>query len=298
MDTVSVPTLDDLVSSLGAPEPAQLEAVVADASREELTARGAEVASSRILVDVSRIYSLAFAFWSQASPTQKEALVGFSPDLLRIAVDRAVALRILTSDSEDATHADASSIEVSSTAAGAAFSRGLLRRDQLHAALRTVAGHDPEMRRRVDLALGTADDAEALAKGMKRLVVIGKEVLTHKKGPQALRAKLARLTPGYLEAVETIADEVRSTARAASGRATARRAAQGEIDFLDGMNLHLLSTIIGAFEVAHGIDPTIPRLIPIATRRALGKSRRTKVAKGNGEGKEGRSGGKEGAKPS
>lgn len=63
--------------------------------------------------------------------------------------------------------------------------------------------------------------------------------------------------------------------------------AQGEIDFLDGVNLHLLSMVIAAFEAAHDVDGTIPRLTPIATRRALGKSRRGKSGKGSEEEKGG-----------
>ena len=49
----------------------------------------------------------------------------------------------------------------------------------------------------------------------------------------------------------------RCTGRAATGRATSKKASQGDIDFLDGVNLHLLSMIIGAFEAAHGVTTGI-----------------------------------------
>ena len=301
MDNASVPTLDDLALALGAPDPALVEAVVTQSSRDELIARGATVASSRVIVDVSRIYGLAHAVWGKATPEQQDALVGFSPELLGIAVDRAVALRDLTSDTEDAGHADTVSVEVRSAAATAAFSQGLSRRDHLHTVLRTVAGPDPELRSRVDVAVGTADDADALSKGMMRLVAIGQELLALPAGPIALRAKLARLTSDYLDSIKTLANKVQTTGRAATGRATARRVAQGDIDFLDGVNLHLLSLVIGAFEAAHDVDGTIPRLTPIATRRALGKNRRSKAEKGNGNAEEKGGAGKgsegEGGKP-
>jgi hypothetical protein len=277
MDITSVPTLDDLRAALGPPDPAMLDAAVSQLSRDELIAWGAKVRSSRVIIDASRICGLAYTVWSKANHEQREALIGFSQELLTIAVDRALALRDLTSDVDDADHADTSSAEVSNRAAIAAFSRGLPRRDHLHAVLRNVAGADLELRSRIDVSVGTAEDAEALSKGMKRLVVIGREILTHKKDPLALRAKLTRLTPSYLDGIDALADEVRSTGRAATGRAAAKKTSQGDIDFLDGVNLHLLSMIITAFEAAHDIDASIVRLVPIATRRALGK--RTKRAK-------------------
>jgi hypothetical protein len=39
----------------------------------------------------------------------------------------------------------------------------------------------------------------------------------------------------------------------------------------DGEAFHLLEAIIDAFEKAHDIDPTIPRLVPISMRRHFGK---------------------------
>ncbi|MEO7330784.1 MAG: hypothetical protein ABI193_19570, partial [Minicystis sp.] len=211
MDTLAVPTLDDLSDALGAPDPSILDAVVTQESRDTLIARGATVASARIVVDVSRIYGLAFTVWSKATPAQKEALVGFSPELLGVAVDRALALRALTSDTDDAGHADTVSVEVSAASAIAAFSGGLPRRDHLHTVLRGIAGADPELRSRVDVAVGTADDAEALSKGMKRLVALGREMLTHKKDAIAVRVKLARLTVAHLDTTDALADEVLRT---------------------------------------------------------------------------------------
>ena len=106
---------------------------------------------------------------------------------------------------------------------------------------------------------------------MARLVVIGREIVGHKKDAVAARAKLARLQAAYLDEAENLAKEVRATARAATARGASTKAAQGDIDFLDGVNLRLLGDMIDAFESAHDLDPSIPWLVPIATRRLLGK---------------------------
>ena len=56
---------------------------------------------------------------------------------------------------------------------------------------------------------------------------------------------------------------------------------QGALDAEDGANLLLLGHIVQVFEAAHDLDPTIPRLVPIATRRLLAPY--SSRAKGNGE---------------
>lgn len=269
-------TLDQLRKHLGAPDAAQLEATAPEEAREELVKLGAQIRSARILTDSARIYGLAYAAWQKATAEQKETLLGFSEQLLAVAVDRALALRALSGDADEAQHADTTRAAELARAAQDAFSRGMIRRDHLYTALRTIAGRDAALRARVDAARGTAEDAEALARGLSRLAKLGRELCGHKKGPLAARVKLARLSEKHLAAIDALAEEVKASARAAAGRATAQKTAQGDVDHLDGVNLALLGDIVSAFESAHDLDPTIPRLVPIATRRFLGKHTRKK----------------------
>jgi hypothetical protein len=145
-------------------------------------------------------------------------------------------------------------------------------------ALRTVAGRDPALRGRLDTARGTAEDAEALARGLARLAKLGRELVGHKDDAIAKRVKLARLEKRHLDGLDALADEVKTRAHAAAGRVTAQKTAQGDLDYLDGVNLVLLGDIVSAFEAAHDLDGTIPRLLPISTRRLLGKRTRAKAA--------------------
>ena len=69
--------------------------------------------------------------------------------------------------------------------------------------------------------------------------------------------------------------------KAANVRPAGQKVTQGDLDRSDGVNIHLLTLIIRAFENGHEQDPTIPRLVPIATRRLF-----TRTAKKRGEGAE------------
>jgi len=271
---MTLPTLDQISTALPKANSALLDAILATDSREALVLRGVEIKSSRILTDSARIYGLAYAVWSKATPEQKDALIGFSPDLLALGVDRALSLRELTSEKGDAEHVDAATVEERAVAARQAFARGLTRRNHAVRVLRNVVGGDAILVARVDAATGKADTADALGAGLERLAALGRELLGSADPVLKAGVQLARLDNAYLTQLDSLAAEVKNTAQAASVRATAARAAQGDIDFLDGVNLTLMEMVINAFEGAHAIDPSIPRLVPIATRRLLGKRRR------------------------
>ena len=59
-----------------------------------------------------------------------------------------------------------------------------------------------------------------------------------------------------------------------SGRKAGKKVTQGGLDKKDGEAYFLLEAIVDAFEKAHDIDPTLPRLVPISMRRHFGKHAR------------------------
>jgi hypothetical protein len=266
---VPVFTLDELAAKLEAPDPALLAALMDDESREGYVAVGAEIASSRVLTDVERLYSKAFEFWSHATSAQKDELVGFSPELLAVAVEQARALRDLNDAASRETHTGRGERDQRRSAAVGAFQRALGLRDQLHRVLLGIAGRNARLRKQVNGATGTADRAEDLAQGIEALVALGKKVLGHHGDAVARRAAAARLAEPYLDKVTAAAVLARQTDRDVGGPPP--RIGQADLDLADGINLHLLSNVVQAFEAAHDLDSTIPRLVPIATRRLLGR---------------------------
>ncbi|MFO0748368.1 MAG: hypothetical protein U1F43_22300 [Myxococcota bacterium] len=262
-------TLDQLHASLVPGDPEVLAAESPPEAQAGFQELGAKVASSRIIVDVERLYGLAYAFWHTATDDQKDTLAGFSDLLLAVAVEQAVRLRDAVSDQDDAGHVDTAARSRVETEAQVAFARGIQLRDQAAVVLTGVAGPDEALKGEVSAAKGRADDFDALAKGIGRLEALGRRFLGDARPAVKGRIKSKRLTAAYLDRLAAAGTEVERTGRAARVRLTAKKLSQAEVDTLDGLNLHLLSDIIHAFEAAHTLDHQVPRLVPISVRRFL-----------------------------
>jgi len=249
-------SLDALANRLGKPDPALLDALLDRESLDDPAPLGAHLTSARILADVTRIYGLAYPVWVRTTPTQRDALIGFSEELLAIAVDRAIALRDLTDPS---AHRPAE---------GGAASRARAQRDHLAAVLRSIVGHEPSLSARISAAVSAADGPSSLAQALDALVAIGRETVAHTSDKISARVKLARLDDGYLDRLAALAADLRD---AAQREGTHEPASQADIDKLEAVNVYLLKLVVNAFEAAHELDPSIPRLVPGAGRRMLGK---------------------------
>lgn len=263
-------TLPSLAKALGAPEPELLAALLEGATEADLVALGQKIATPRLLTDDRRLYSLAYDVYTQATAEQKSHLRGFSLELLGLAVHHAIELESLLAQHDGrAAHSEISTAS-RDVAAQEAFKIGMALRDQAEIVLSGVAGKNKPLLTEIKMAVGTADPPENLAVGLTQLAAIGARFLGHKKDPLAARAKLLRLDEPYVAALTAAAKAIRSSNLAASGRSAGKKATQGSLDKKDGEAFHLLEAIIDAFEKAHDIDPTIPRLVPISMRRHFG----------------------------
>ena len=269
-------TLASIASALGTPDPALLDAWLDGASEAQLVAKGNQIASARVLTDVRRLYALAYSFWQSATDTQKEALRGFSPELLSIAVHQALALDAMLADHEERGDSRGASRATLDAALRDAFEKALTLRDQARTVLLGVAGNDAAAQEEVNQAVGTAEDPAALARGIGALVALGKKYLGIPAGPIKTRAKLLRLDGDYIGKLETAAATLSAAALAASARPAGEKVTQGSLDRADGVNLLLLTQIVRAFENAHEQEPTIPRLVPIAARRMFERGTKKK----------------------
>ena len=270
-------TLPSLAAALGAPDPDLLEALLEGSTEGERVALGQEIATPRLLTDDRRLYSIAYDVWTNATAEQKSRLRGFSPELLSVAVHHAIELETLLAQHEGRGVHTQISTATRDVSAQLAFKVGIAIRDQAEVVLRGVAGKNPALITEIDEAKGTADPPEKLAVGLTQLAGIGKRFLGHKKDALAKRAKLMQLDETYVNAM-TAAAAIRATKLDASGRSSGKKATQGSLDKKDGEAFYLLEAIIDAFEKAHDIDPTIPRLVPISMRRHFGKHTRKATA--------------------
>src|SRR5689334_2992394 len=133
------PTLESLSDRLGKPEPGVLDALLDGTTESLLVERGRQIASSRVLTDVRRLYATAHACWSSASKDKREKLRGFSSELLALAVEQALALERLLDAHESAGQKKDATRATKDAALREAHSRALLLRDQAYEVLRGVA---------------------------------------------------------------------------------------------------------------------------------------------------------------
>jgi hypothetical protein len=276
-------SLEALAHYLGRPDDSLLEAILDVYTREGFTALGAQIESERVIADTSRIYSHAFDVWSKATPALRDALVGFSPELLAVGVDRALALKIAFDESAGEHSSEETLSDPKQIGARSSYNRALLLREQAKTVLRTIASRNEALRLHVDSLIGTGDDADSLAASLDQMAELSDEFLEHDGDPLSTRVKLARLSREYVAKLVAAANDVRASA--AQARASVRKlpaghdARKAELDFLDGVNLHVLGEVVHAFEAAHDLEAEIPRLAPIATRRLLGRRSKNTLAK-------------------
>ncbi len=260
-------SLTDLSEKVGPIDPDLREALIGDLDDNALVKVGKEIASTRILTDVRRLYSLAYTFWEQASPEQRRKLRGFSLVLLGIAVEAALQLDELYARHENADQAGDAARASREAEARSLMKKALPLRDQARLTLSDVAGSSAALGEQIDRAAGTAGTPEALVKGLNALAEQGQMLLDSVDTKITRRAVLFQLDQEYVQQLKTTATELDEATKALAARPAGPKVTQGQLDRADGLNVHLFGMIMRAFERGHDIDATIPRLVPIAMRR-------------------------------
>lgn len=254
------------------------EAHVGVGHDNEFTKTGTSIATEKVLTDCRRIYPEAHFAYEALTPEQRESLVGFSPALLSYAVQIAIehTARLEAFDAADRAKKE----QRAKTGADVTVThrRASLLRTQANNVLTKAATGDAPRLAALEVAFGTAGTPATLAGSLTALSKIADEWLDAPKN-SALRTRLelGNVTPAYVKSLARHADALREATDADAARGNATPVTQKELDLNDGLNLFLLGQIIDAFDDAHDLDETIPRLVPIATRRLLRPS--TKRAK-------------------
>jgi len=276
--------LQALQKEVGKPNKKLLADLLAGTTPEALVRVGTTILSGRIVTDGMRIYPEAWAFWTRASPGQKATLRGFSQPLLALGVHKLSELRDLEEQVGEETKDTRTTRVTGEKEAQIVMTRAIALRDQAYTALRETAGSAGALRKTLDEKFGTADTAKNLAGGLDAFAGLLREWLEQKDNPGLTgRLVLASLDDDYAGDLEAAAAKVRATADAGGRRTTNSKATQANLDLEDGINVVILGQIIRAFERAHDLDPTIPRLVPISTRRLFNR-KSAKKAKPDDEG--------------
>ena len=242
--------------------------VYIDVPQEQLVLTGQQVRTERIDVDTARLYGTAYDFFQTASPEQRAAIPGVTPQRLRVSIwaaaqgqakNRAVlAAQVRGAAAQDLRATDAKQVKEKA--------RGV--RDVLYATLFALAaGH----KLRVDelrAACARSEKPTELAGALTALA----DLLDRYQGDPDPKI-IARRAEMHLDGA--LAQQARALAEQVLVRASAEKApraatSNADVDLWDGINLHLLDQLVTMFEAGHALNPTIPRLLPLSLRSWFG----------------------------
>ncbi|MFO0588743.1 MAG: hypothetical protein U0441_14430 [Polyangiaceae bacterium] len=264
-ETTKTYTLPNLVKKLGPSKKEEVDHYIEGLDKDELTYEGSRVSTERIDTDAARLYGRAADFLKSATEEQQDALMGVSPDYVRVGVWAALQGSQAFEALQKTKRSTGGTKEQLAIAAEKVRVQAMARRKALRSGLEALAAGDRALLARIDHANGTAKEPKTLAEALSALADIG-ESLLHKPSPSlTVRLKNARLTKEMLEKDRALASKAREVGEEAEGvvGSDGDQVTQSNVDRWDGINLFLLGNLIRVFEAGHAQDPEIPRLSPI-----------------------------------
>lgn len=256
-------SLESLRQRLGTVARSQVIAYVALAPVATLVESGNRVSTARLVREGTRILGLALDVYDQADETQRALMPALDDALLCAAVSA-----LDTCDTES----DAREQVVTKGAAQGTKRRGTRAtlvqkvtsaRKVVYTAAITLSGADPKRRKQLDDAWGAGDNPDHLARSLKDLTTITREIIVEARA----RKVSVSIEDALLDAHDALAAQLeRATEKVAAPTADAP-IAQGTIAWWRGIALWFIRQALDAVETARESDPRI-RKIPLGELRS------------------------------
>ena len=273
-------TWEALLAAVPAPTPEASALYALTAAPADLIEAGSRIRSEKILTDLVRWGGQVAEFLPKVTTAQRRLLLGYSDGFFRVTVHAGAKLHgMLASRTGNVDDREAERLAIIGAAAQA-YSDGMDERDRLTTALEGLRRYDSSLQDRIDLAHGSISDAEGLARSLRALSKLSKLGRALLEDPASIVAKQlvdGGVTSEELGDIEATADDVRSTAAAATGARTQGPVTQADLDQQDGTCLAHMGRLMRIFNGAHAKDPSIPHLVPITTRRVFSPNRKRPV---------------------
>lgn len=259
-------TWAELAKAVPAPTAEQLDLYAIRSPIADLVERGRHIRSEKIRTDLVRLGGIAADFYPRATPAQRRLLLGFSSALLSVTVHAGVKLGELLARRGSTVDEREASLAADTSTAEATYSEGMDERDRLATALETVVEGDDALKSRLGSARNRVIDHPSLASSLLALVKLGRELLLNKTSRVGRQLADGGLTVAELDGATALAAKVTSTGESAGGARKQGPVSQADLDLQDGICLAYLERMMKIWNGAHEKDPSIPQLLPIATR--------------------------------
>ncbi len=234
---------------------------------DQLIELGRRIGTERISVDCARIFGIALDFFTQATPTQRRALLGLSLRTLEVAIWAAHHDAALWQRREQDLRTQASLQKLRGVDAQAVLGQAEGRREQLYEALLGIAGGQPKQVAEVRSDYGQRSTAALLGQSLRALARRGRAYLTTTDADTRVRLLDTAVDEALLTDTEALAARVEQVGPAAKAPRGKASVSQDQVDLWDGYALTFFERIVRVFTAGRAVDPTIPRLVPIALYR-------------------------------
>jgi len=267
-------TWEALVKAVPEPTPAHLELFALRTPPAALIERGSHIRSEKILTDMVRLCGVAAEFYLKATEAQRRLLLGFSSALLSVTVHSGVKLGGMVGDRGATVDEREANRAADMTTAATTYREGMDERDRLATALEIAVDGELTLETRFDSARGRVTDHPTLTTSLLALVKFARGLLLDKASHAGRQLVEGGLTEAGLDETTALAARVKSSGANATGARTQGAFSKAEIDLQDGVCLAYLERIMKVWNGAHERDPSVPQLLPIATRRMFSPTRK------------------------
>ena len=267
-------TWEALAQAVPEPTAAQLAMFAIRTPPAALIERGAHIRSEKIRTDMVRLCGIAAEFYPHATAAQRKLLLGFSSALLSVTVHSGVKLGGLL-EQRGSTHGSREgNLAADATTAASVYREGMNERDRLATALETAVNGEPTLESRVESARARVTDHATLSISILALVKVGRDLVLDKASSAGQQLAEGGLTQADLDDLTALATRVKSSGATAGGARTQGAVSQAALDLQDGICLEYLERTMKIWNGAHERDPSIPQLLPIATRSLFSPTRK------------------------
>jgi hypothetical protein len=276
--TATTHTWDALVKAVSDPTPAQLALYRIRISPAALIERGSHIGSEKIRTDMVRLCGIAADFYPTATPAQRRLLLGFSSAQLSVTVHAGVKLGTLLGVRDSTVGDREAHLAANTTTAATLYKEGMDERERLGTAIEIAVDGDPTLETRLNSARKRVSDHETLSDSLLALVKLGRGLLSDKASPAGQQLAEGGLTEAELDGATVLAAKVESSGANAAGARKQGAVSQADLDLQDGVCLTYLERMMKVWNGAHDRDPSIPQLLPIATRSIFAPTRKRAAA--------------------
>ena len=245
-----------------------------------LVERGSHIRSEKIRTDMVRLCGTAAEFYPHATAAQRRLLLGFSSALLSVAVHSGVKLGEMLEHRGGAMGHREGNLAADATTAATVYKEGMSERDRLTTALETAVNGEPTLESRVESAHGRVTDHVTLSTSLLALVKVGRDLLLDTASLAGQQLAEGGLKTADLDELTALAGRVKASGASAGGARTQGPVLQAALDLQDGICLEYLERVMKIWNGAHERDPSIPQLLPIATRSLFSPTRKQATANG------------------